>query len=293
MKGSNVMIPPEGAARTRANIEKAADAVYLPEDGTVVELRVFGEEHGWKKIYSGWFEDRERFVAEAERFEKAGYEVFATLNPCPVALLARGYNEMRPAKSAGSTNDTQILSRRWLVIDWDPRRESGISATDEEKAKALELARRAREDLAERGIPSILCDSGNGAHLLIPIDLPNTPASLALVSGVLKAVGARYANEDVEVDQTVANAARIMKVYGTTARKGDSVERIGRVHRQSAILEVPESLEPVEKALLERSPERPPRKKRPPSPAVASLAPMPATGSGSISGSQAIPRSPQ
>jgi hypothetical protein len=186
------------------NIERAASEVYL-RDGTVAEIRAFGEERGWKKTYSGWFDDPESFVAEVLRLEKAEFEVYSTLNPCKGDLLARGCNKLVTAKS--STSDDGILQRRWIPVDLDPKRESGVSATDEEKAAAYNLALRIRADLAERGIPSVLADSGNGFHLLIPVDLPNTPARLALVDGFLKALDARYSTEAVDVDVTVANGA--------------------------------------------------------------------------------------
>jgi hypothetical protein len=84
------------------------------------------------------------------------------------------------------------------------------------------------------------------------VDLPNDEVSKALVEGVLKALGHKYSNPFVAVDLTTKNASRISKVYGTTARKGESVPKIGRVHRPSAILEVPESLEPADKAALQK-----------------------------------------
>jgi hypothetical protein len=101
-------------------------------------------------------------------------------------------------------------------------------------------------------MPSILADSGNGYHLYIPVDLPNDKASGALVDQFLKALDAKYSNDAVHVDLTTDNASRISKVYGTTARKGESVEGLGRVHRKSAILDIPENLDPVDRGVLQR-----------------------------------------
>ena len=47
--------------------------------------------------------------------------------------------------------------------------------------------------------------------------------------------------DDVDIDLTVYNPARICKLYGTMARKGDST--VDRPHRRSCILETPASLE--------------------------------------------------
>ena len=59
---------------------------------------------------------------------------------------------------------------------------SEISSTDAEHAAALELATDIRMVLGEEGWPPpLLADSGNGAHLLYAVDLPNDAAATALV----------------------------------------------------------------------------------------------------------------
>jgi hypothetical protein len=237
----------DAAERIQKNVEDAARLVYLP-DG-VVELRAFGhDERGFSRTYAGWFDNVEAFTSAALGLEKKGYEVYATLNPCPADLLARGNNAIKAAnpKVTPSTSDKDILRRRWILVDCDPVRPSKVSATDEEKAKAMVKAELIRTELeALHKIPSVLADSGNGAHVLIPVDLPNDAESLGLVERFLKALDAKYSDEAVHVDTTTANASRISKVYGTTARKGESVESIGRVHRSSGLSIVPDDLRPV------------------------------------------------
>jgi hypothetical protein len=56
-------------------------------------------------------------------------------------------------------------------------------------------------------------------------------------------LGARYSDADVKVDEATANPARICKLYGTMACKGDSMP--ARPHRRSALLEIPERIDPV------------------------------------------------
>jgi hypothetical protein len=51
------------------------------------------------------------------------------------------------------------------------------------------------------------------------------------------------------VDRTTINASRVVKLYGTTARKGSNVP--DRPHRRSALLEVPTTPGPVAIAALE------------------------------------------
>jgi hypothetical protein len=105
-------------------------------------------------------------------------------------------------------------------------------------AKADEVAHW----LAGLGFPEpVRADSGNGAHLLYLIDLPNDDAAQALVKGCLVTLDMLFSDERVNVDTANFNAARIWKLYGTVSRKGDSTPE--RPHRRSRILSALE--EPV------------------------------------------------
>jgi hypothetical protein len=68
--------------------------------------------------------------------------------------------------------------------------------------------------------------------------LPNDRESLELVKGVLEALAFKFSDEVVEVDTSTCNAAKVWKLYGTTARKGDDAG--DRPHRRSRLLKVPE-----------------------------------------------------
>ena len=84
-----------------------------------------------------------------------------------------------------------------------------------------------RDHLRGEGWPEpVVGDSGNGAPLLYRVDLPNDPESSELVKGVLEALDFGFSDGAVEVDTAVANAARIWKPYGTTARKGDHTKKV-------------------------------------------------------------------
>jgi hypothetical protein len=134
-------------------------------------------------------------------------------------------------------------------LDFDPVRPAGVSSTDEEHAAALARAQECKDWLASEGFPQpLLADSGNGGHLVNGLDLPNDDASRQLVENILKAVAGRFSDSKVKVDVSVFNAARISKVYGTLACKGDDIPE--RPHRLSSILEAPSRLSPVPPELL-------------------------------------------
>ena len=169
--------------------------------------------------------------------------VYLTLNSVNPALLARAANRLN-ASAEQTTSDADILSRRWLLLDLDPVRPAGISASDAEREAAYALANTVRAWLTAQGWPDpILADSGNGTHLLYKVSLPNDATSKTLVESVLKALAARFDTDQVKVDTTVANAARISKVYGTLAAKGDSTE--DRPHRIARLLDIPDPLSGV------------------------------------------------
>jgi hypothetical protein len=58
--------------------------------------------------------------------------------------------------------------------------------------------------------------------LLYPIDLPNDDAIRQVVKRALEALSLAFSDETVALDTTVASAARIVKLPGTFAAKGDS-----------------------------------------------------------------------
>src|SRR5215204_3734655 len=157
------------AESTESRVRRAAEAVYIRE-GSVVEIRAFKiNQRGFKAIYAGWFDSPETFTEAAIALEEADCEVYSTINPCNPDLLARRDNEIGTADKATTpqTSDKDITRRRFILVDFDPNRPAKVSATDEEKAEAFTLAGRVRADLSGRGIPTILADSGNGAHVLI------------------------------------------------------------------------------------------------------------------------------
>ena len=132
-------------------------------------------------------------------------------------------------------------------MDLDPKRPADISSTDVEHQAAIELAEEIRRRLVEEmNWPAnafVKADSGNGCHLAVKIDLPNDGQSKDLVERCLKALDSIFSNEKVKVDTTTHNPARIWKIYGTPARKGDSTA--ARPHRMARLLEVPAVLETV------------------------------------------------
>lgn len=190
---------------------------------------------------SGYFNG---FVALADALatlDKGEYEgCYITLNPVNPALLARASNQFKNWSQV-TTNDADIARREWMLVDIDPQRPTGISSTNEEKAAAKKLAIEVRNWLREQGwADPVVCDSGNGFHLLYPVDLPNDELSRDMIRECLEALADKFDTPTVHIDRKVYNAARIVKAYGSVARKGDSTDE--RPHRTARMFAPPEKL---------------------------------------------------
>lgn len=234
----------DGAGENIGEIRRTVEVLFEP--GVVAELRAFKD----GKITSGYFDDFEALAEQAAKLDGRGFSVYATPNPVNPALLARAANRARPVYREPTTSDVDVARRRWLPVDFDPVRPSGVSATNPERQAALWRAREVRDYLERQGWSEpVVGDSGNGAHLLYRVELPNDRESLELVKSVLEALSFKFSDERVSVDTTTSNAARIWKLYGTTARKGDSIEE--RPHRRSRLLKVPDA---AQKATLTEVP---------------------------------------
>lgn len=242
-RNSTLTSLPDKLNTNAAEILRTAQTLF--EAGDVAEIRSLDG----RKTMSGYFNDFGALARQAARLDAGGSQVYVTLNPVLPALLSRCGNRTESCPKA-TTKDDEIVRRRWLPIDLDPVRPSGISSTDDEKSAAFERAQEIKGFLAAKGWPEPLeADSGNGAHLLYRVDLPNDMESRDLVSGVLNSLDSMFSDSTVDVDTSVSNAARIWKLYGTTARKGDDSE--DRPHRRSMILRVPGPLEALELRRIE------------------------------------------
>lgn len=224
--------------------KKVFDAFVHP--GEVVEVRIphadgiLDGKHV-RGTVSGYFDDFEAFCGALKKADTIRHDgVYFTLQVIDPRLLARAYNRL---KAGGlTTADNNVLAYRWLPIDIDPVRPSGISASDAELQEALALRDTVSDWLLEnlRFPKPIKAMSGNGGHALFRLpDLPVTKENQAFIKNTLEGLAQRFNTERVTIDVKVFNPARIWKLYGTTARKGDEVPaseyRDARPHRMAYI----------------------------------------------------------
>lgn len=230
-------------------IRRALKLFFEPND--VVELRALGKRKG--HVESGYFRDLDKLADTALSLNRAESikGVYVVMNRVNDALYSRTPDSLYPYDVPHTTtNDKDIVRRRWLLLDFDPERPSEVSSSEEEHDAAIERARKTRETLTDLGWPEpILGDSGNGAHLVYRIDLPNDERSRCLVEDCLKSIDELLGDDKVKVDLKNGNASRIWKLYGTIARKGANTPE--RPWRQSSILEAPTEIKVVSVEQLE------------------------------------------
>ena len=203
----------------RTAILEALSVLFNPTD--VIELRAFPK--GRKRTDAGYFDGEhwESLTDEAVRLNAQGAAVYVTLNQIDPQLMGRYCNRVENF-AMSTVTDANVIRRRWMLIDLDPVRPKDTSATNEQLATAKEQEKTCYQALKAEGWPEPLAgESGNGWHLLYPLDLPNDTENRDLVKGALAGLAQRFDTEAVKVDQSVFNAGRITKLYGTVATKGD------------------------------------------------------------------------
>lgn len=208
-----------------------------------------GSFDGTKKHAGGYYKASRLSTVIEDAKSQSGLAVGVhwAINPVRPDLLNDADHEL--VAGIGVPKDADVLRRRYLPIDIDPKRKSEVSATADEKERARQVMLKVGRFLDEREWPRpAIVDSGNGFYLLYRIDLPSDDGGL--VKRVLKSLQGRFADQNVDIDTTVANAGRVLKIPGTMACKGPSTSV--RPHRYSRLLKLPKNgLEVVRLALLE------------------------------------------
>lgn len=196
----------------------------MVQPGDIHEIRIPRPRDRRFGVVSGYIDDEDAFVELTARITGSDAEgVYMTLNPVARALFARATNRLeRNAKSL--TRDAEVLHYHNLLIDIDPVRPAGISATNEERQHALDRGNEIVAFLQDQGwpLPIVHGSSGNGGMLVYRLArLPNSSESAALVKQVLEVLAELFTTTDVTVDTSVSNPSRLVKIIGTVAAKGD------------------------------------------------------------------------
>ena len=177
-----------------------------------------------------FYDASDAFVKEVSYMNQEGFTCYAGLQPRHDALM--------DGTRSGQSEDVRML--RLLYADLDPKRPAGTNATDEEKAGALEVARKVQDDFTGKGYQKpVIADSGNGYWLLSNVpEIEINNANRAEISAKLKAWGesiaSKYSTDTVKVDQ-IYDLRRVTKIFGTKIFNNSETE--GRLQRLSGFID--------------------------------------------------------
>lgn len=248
------MTDPDADPEYHAKLAHAVSVVSgwlrrLIDPDQVVELRALRVTDGTKggSTWAGTFRGDELDALARSALDLSGLcqGVYYTLNPLRPTRFVRQAPRVQRAQAGQLAHDSDVIERRWLLVDVDPVKPTehkDDSATNEEKAATLEVAKRIRGYLTSEGWPlPVLCDSGNGHHLLyrvrpMPVELPVKDDDW--MRKVLAHLAAKFGGVEGKIDTSVFNPGRIVKFPGTLTCKGEATEE--RPHRRARVLEVPE-----------------------------------------------------
>jgi hypothetical protein len=210
--------------------------VFLGED-QFTELRILHPDH---EVSSGFFSRHslDRLATAAIQAESSAMGCYFTPNPVSQSLHRRSADKLTRRPQHALTKDDDITARRWLLIDFDPRRPAKVSSTDDEKETARQVMETCRAGVRQilGATTEVVADSGNGWHLCYRIDAENNEETKSTLKTFLTRLAKTYGTPAVGIDTSIYNAARIWKLYGTLSRKGIATDE--RPHRRSQIISV-------------------------------------------------------
>lgn len=213
--------------------------VFVGAEG-FTEVRILG-----KFTYSGYFKSLDNLLEAIQPYtEMDDEQIYFVLNEIDPACYGRKQCEKFVNGAKITTNDSDIINRRWVLCDFDPVRRSGTNSTDEQLGYAHQKAQAVFRFLRDRGFSEpVICKSGNGYHCLYRIDEPATDEVTEIIKNFFKYMSSVFTDDKVDFDVKNFNAARISKLYGTVAKKGANIE--GMPWRMSDIVYVPANIEPT------------------------------------------------
>ncbi len=211
------------------------------------ELRAFSKNtaksYDDRQNLVGFFDDQEKLVSAAKSLY-GSRQICVSLNPRKVELLHK-YPRNEMVASAEGAKEKDVARLAWVFIDVDCEKDvSGVSASDEELIEARDVADRIAKffrDFDEIGF--MLGSSGNGFHILVPINEVANEDSSQKIKSFLSWLNLTFGTKTVSVDQSTHNNGRLIKLYGTTSLKGQNT-RV-RPWRTAEIIEIHGKLDPI------------------------------------------------
>lgn len=189
--------------------------------GQLTEIRLIANDG---RTASGIFDNIENIITAITPYTN-DWNIYYTINRLNEDV--RGlpqYNKIivRPKQTC---NDATITVRDYVCIDLDSVRLSGTNATEEQLEYTKKTANEVYKFLVNAGFnPSTVVFSGNGVHIYIRCAMINNEKNTQLVKRFLNALAMMFTDEHTDVDRTVFNSGRIMRLPSSYSCKGNTLD---------------------------------------------------------------------
>lgn len=216
----------------RYNTLEASFAAFLAwlghRDGELIELQTIEGRSDKRGPFAHGVPALARTASTARALEllleadEMATGVYVMLNPVDIRLIARARADAWIVSNPRiSTSNKDVTARRVILVDFDPERPSGVSSTNAEHISAFLRARLFLATVRENA--AAIASSGNGFHVLVLVDVPNTDATDDLCKRLLEAAKVAFSGGKpaIKVDAGVHDRKRVTAAYGTTKRKGE------------------------------------------------------------------------
>ena len=123
----------------------------LHQPDEIIEIRSIDP----KPVISGYFRaDSPNIQREIAKYPNRTF--YQTMNRVKAACYAREQHERLIERPRETTSDNDILGYQWILIDADPVRPSGVSASKEEKEAARRVAGMTMKKLMAMKTPAFM-----------------------------------------------------------------------------------------------------------------------------------------
>lgn len=223
----------------KVELKKTWD-LFVGENG-FTEVRILG-----KFQYSGYFKSFENLCQQLAPFtEMDDEQIYFVMNEISSDCYARPQCERFVKSPKATTKDDEIVSRRWILCDFDPVRLPNISSSPEQfelaHKKAQEVYKYLKEECGFEDM--VVAISGSGWHVLIPVKIPCSDETDKIIKDFYTYMGSKFSDDKVEYDVKVYNRSRITKLYSVVSKKGANLP--SNPWRQSKIVYIPKELKPT------------------------------------------------
>ena len=119
----------------RLNCRPDAFLRVAHEPGSVVHVFVKDVTAGSHRHYVGYYDTDhlKKLWQDVKQFSGRATGIYYSLNPVSPSCLDRTKNCLKPGREAKAAQNSDILRRRMMLIDFDPARETVCSATQDEQ----------------------------------------------------------------------------------------------------------------------------------------------------------------